>query len=283
MVGDLITRDGQLELADIVYSFHTVEGLDMPALRTNDAPRPQDHGTYPGTDRYGGRTTRWTLDMEGLSDVDIQARVGVLQAGLQVRTFDLLPLAYQLRGQNRRLLFVKPRRLSWTGDESLFALRAPTLIFEVYSPDPRIYDQQMIWISGGLPFVSGGTTFPATFPLTFTSTPVSSGIFVANNAGTFPTRPVATIQGPVVDPRIENITAGKQIRFSGLTMTITDTLIIDFDARTVVLNGTASRYSLLASDSAWWELLPGDNYIRFGSTGYDASASLLLAYRSAWI
>src|SRR4051794_7785859 len=101
-VGDLIA-EGQVEVGGVAYSFRQVEGLDMPTVRADDPDRPLDHGTYPGTDRYGGRTSRWTLDIEGTSDADTQAKVSALQAALQVRTVDLLPLAYQLRGQNKRL------------------------------------------------------------------------------------------------------------------------------------------------------------------------------------
>lgn len=281
-IGDLL-QEGQFEVGDGIYSFNKVEGLDMPPVRSADAVRPLDHGTYAGTEWYGGRTVRWTLDLEGLNDVDLQSRLTELQAALQVKTNGLLPLAYQLRGQKKRLIFVKPRRLSWTGDADMFALAAPTIIFEVYAPDPRLYDQTLLAASGGLPQDVGGATFPLAFPVTFTISAGTPGVFVANNLGRFPTRPVAVIRGPVDDPIIENVTTGHRIRLFGLTLTSTDFLVIDLDARTILLNGTASRYSLMTSDSTWWELVPGDNHIRFTAAAYQADALLTLTYRSAWV
>jgi hypothetical protein len=58
---------------------------------------------------------------------------------------------------------------------------------------------------------------------------------------------------------------------------------VDFDAKTVVLNGTASRYSTLTTDSTWWEIAPGTVNVRYAADTFDPASLLTLVWSSAWI
>ena len=42
-----------------------------------------------------------------------------------------------------------------------------------------------------------------------------------------------------------------------ITLASTDSLVIDMGARTVILNGVASRYNTIVTGSSWWTIPPG--------------------------
>jgi hypothetical protein len=88
-----------------------------------------------------------------------------------------------------------------------------------------------------------------------------------------------TINGPVVNPRIENVATGQVISFTG-EVGASSALVISSLERTVLLDG-ASRYSWLTAGSQWFDLAPGPNTFRFAGTSGSGSATL--DFRSTWI
>ena len=100
---------------------------------------------------------------------------------------------------------------------------------------------------------TGGLTFDLTFDLTFSASSGGDTVTVTND-GNVPTPAVFTIDGPVSNPTIENTTLGKELSFD-IVLGASDQLVVDTAARTVVLNGTASRYNTLTPDSEWFEPL----------------------------
>lgn len=159
----------------------------------------------------------------------------------------------------------------------------PALIFAIplLAADPLKYATALSSATVGLPSSSGGLTFPAVFPVAFgTSGP--GGILVAANTGTRATSPVVSIAGPVTNPRLEHIDQGRTFTVA-IDLAAGDTLAVDMRARTVILNGTASRRANVVAGSRWFDLDPGDNQIRFAADSYDPAASMTLEWRSAWI
>lgn len=205
-----------------------------------------------------------------------------VQANQVATAFSLQPVELPMYFHNSsRLLNVRCRRRSIPYDAGHMDY-AGVASLEVIASDPRIYDAVLQTLTTGLASSSGGMTFPFTFPFTF-GTSGTGGQFQVTNSGNFAVRPILTIKGPVDTPIIENTTAGKKLRFT-LVLASTDTLYVDLDAHTVLLNGTASRRSALTSDSQWWELAPGTSTLRFSNAGvYQAAASLSVPFRSAWI
>ena len=251
---------------------------DLPTLRKGDIARSGDHGMFRGSDWLGERVVGFKLRIVGQANqAALDALIDSLRQATIVQTSQELPLIVN----GNRLINCRPSRRfvpdpidewqSWTV--------APEIEFT--ATDPRIYDSTLQQPNAGLATVSGGVTFPATFPLSF-GAPASGGyIFVTNN-GTFETRPVAVIQGPVTNPSIQNVTSGQTLAFS-ITLGNTDTLTVDFNARTVLLNGTGNRYNAITVGSSWFTLAPGNSTIRFLASTYSAGALLTLNYRSAWL
>ena len=280
-----ITSDWQLEYNGLllgsgtVYEVRQVSGIeDLPDVRTSDTPRPSDHGMFAGNDFAAGRTVEVDLEVTGTSDVSFRTSVDALAAVTAFRQTEL-PLTFRLPGGVDKRIYVRPRRRALPVSLDYFFRIAPTTI-QFYASDPRIYADSETSLSLSLPTSTGGLTFPIVWPISWGT--ATSGTAQAVNAGTFATRPVVTFTGPLTAPSIENVTTGQTFRMaSTFELLAGETLVVDFDSRTVLLNGTASRYSSVASNSQWWELPPGNSDIRLGATSGSGSATV--TFRSAWL
>ena len=258
-----------------------VSGLDdLPSFRTSDTDRPQDHGMYAGKDYLSGRVVELDLRITAASDAAFRSTIQALNDATVIAAAEGI-LTFQLPGMaSNRILFVRPRKRSLPQDWDYAAARKGNGALQFFATDPRIYDATQSSSSTAAATSGGGRTYNRTYNLTYAAGG-AGGTINATNAGNFPTRPTVRIDGPVTDPRIENVTAGKYLQFSGLTLASGEWLDIDFQNRTVLLNGTASRYNYLTSTSSFWELGPGNNQIYF--TSGSATGTLTLTYRSAWL
>ena len=91
---------------------------------------------------------------------------------------------------------------------------------------------------------------------------------------------MVTFTGPVVSPTIEHTGQSRRLEFTG-TLAAGETLVVDSLARTVLLNGTSSRYSWLTSLSQWFTLEPGANNLRY--TAASGTGTCQVDFRSAWM
>jgi hypothetical protein len=115
----------------------------------------------------------------------------------------------------------------------------------------------------------------------------------AMNDGTTDTKPVVVINGPITDPTIQNYTAGKSLSFStandptnfpGAKLNAGDTLVIDMQNKTVMLNGTINVYSAVVFESSeWWTILPGQNTIRLLGTNTSSATNAQVRWSDAWV
>ena len=260
-----------------------VEGLgDLPDLRTSDRTRLRRHGMLPGDDFAAGRTI--TVDVPIIAAgsafaaaVDaFAAAFGLTEAGGQ-----LAPLVFQVPGiagggVRRMLARVRKRALpvgpAWAANGAIASVMLDC-------PDPRIYDNAEQSVATSLAATPTGHTWNNTWPLSWGTAGVSGSIS-ADNAGDFPTPPAFRIDGPVTNPSVENITDGLTLGFT-ITLGSGEFLEVDSDARTVLLGGTASRYSTLTT-AQWFDLQPGVTELKFRGTTTGAP-QLTATWRSAWL
>jgi hypothetical protein len=281
-----LSADWQLSYNGLVvgtstdYDVVAVDGLDgLPELRTSDTVRPSDHGMFAGRDLAAGRTIELTLEIYGATDGAFRTNVDALGVATLLRD-DELALAFKLPGfTDDRQVFCRPRRRSLPLDLNYSSRLAPAIV-QFFATDPRIYAATETVLGVGLPAASGGLAWPLVWPLSWGT--ATSGTVSADNAGTFPTRPVVRFDGPLTGASIENVTAGKTFRFkTSFVIAAGEYVEVDFNDHTVLLNGTASRYSQVASNSQWWEIAPGANEVRLG--GVSGSGTADITFRSAWI
>lgn len=279
--------DYQLQIGSLVlgpstnYTIHKVDGFGLPAVRSTDVNRPRDHGDFYSLDFIGQRVVTIDLTVRGTSDANVVANLDTLMATWQPVSTDATTtdaLSIKLPGQSARQIKGRPRRA--VADTSRIIGNRIPVTLEFKAADPRVYADTASSGSVGLLQATSGRSYNRVYPLSYGGG--SSANLSAVNAGNFATRPVATILGPAVNPVVQNVTTGQWVKFL-TTLTGSDTLVVDFDARTVILNGSASRYSTMTSDSQWWELAPGTSQIVFSADAYQAAALLTLAWRSAWL
>lgn len=130
--------------------------------------------------------------------------------------------------------------------------------------------------------VPGGFISPMTSPLG--SDAGSIGAANAINIGSSPAWPVITVRGPMLNPTIRSLRTGLSLRFL-LYLAAGQSLVIDTapTRRTVLLDGTADRYSTYDwASSSWWPLMDGNNEIRITAGPWGPGASVTVAWRHNW-
>ena len=147
---------------------------------------------------------------------------------------------------------------------------------ELIAPSPYLNDQTLNATEVSLP-VPGGTVIPAPIPLSLAS---SGGSAIITNNGNGIYKPTITITGPVVTPIVKNNTTGKLFTIN-LTLGASDSIVIDCDAETVVLNGSTNSLSDFEGD--FWDIPPGANTILFSAATLELDALASVAWRSSWL
>jgi hypothetical protein len=263
------------------YQLTQLDGLhDAPEVRTSDQMRARSHGLFAGTDYLGGRSIIAEVEVVAPhpSETVWQSFSSALIVGAETET----PLGFQIPGLAGGVdvqVGARVRKLSLPIERAYLNGHGRAVV-EWFATDPRVYSQTLTTATASQATVAGtGVTFPVTFPLSFGGA-VSGGQLTATNTGEFPAPWTATISGPIDNPTLENITTGETLAFVG-TVATGETLVVDSLARSVLLNGTASRYSWLVVGSQWFGVQPGANAIRLAGTS--GSGSVSFSFRSAWI
>lgn len=254
-----------------------IEG--MPDVRSGDIARSGVHGLSPGRDLYGGRAIR--LDVE-IMDVDADA-LGVTLDDLKsafASSADEAELLWKLPGQVERRVLARCRRRPVPVVSPNHQLGTQALSVELVATDPLVYSAVETIVSTGFPEGAEGYTYPRSYPRAYGAAG-SGGVVTVSNDGTEDAPWQATITGPWVNPRIEHVATGLTLVF-GISVAAGETLVIDGrdGVRSVLLNGTASRYTTIQRGSRWFKLPPGSNEVRFA--GASGSGSAELRMRSAW-
>lgn len=274
-----ITFNG-LTMGSAPYGIAKMTGFhEAPDVRAADQMRARSHGQWANIDYLGGRTITASIIVTAPHPASAtwQALSQALVAGQAAETTLTATLPGVASGTVVQV-GARVRRLSLPVDLD-YSVGVGRAEVEWHCTDPRIYSATQQNLSVTQATSSGGLVLPALAPLAFAGT-ASGGQVVATNAGEFGAPWTAVISGPVTTPRIENVTTGQVLTFNG-SLASGETLTVSSLDRTVLLNGTASRYSWLSAGSSWFDLPAGDSTIRFA--GVSGSGSMTLTFRSVWI
>ncbi|MFE5368218.1 phage distal tail protein [Streptomyces mirabilis] len=269
---------GGVDANGVAWSLQSFDGWDSAEVRSEYTEREADHGAWASPVYLGSRpiTLAGTVtapDRETLEDALERLRSAAALG-------DTTLVVYELTGSKQATV-----RRSGKPLMAYVTDRIATYSVLVTAADPRRYSTDFQSGTVGLPFTTGGLTPPLTPPLVSTATTVS-GEITAVNDGTFGTRPVFVITGPVTGPQIITQMPDGSVRFLTYTDVLFggDQLVIDTDAKTCILNGTASRRRYLTVPSGWPEI-PADAAVsfQFRAQSYNASAQMTATWRSAWM
>lgn len=266
---------GAVDGNGIAWLANKLDGWEGPDVQGGGViPRSGDHGALPAPQYYAARNLTLTLTAsaptEALRDL---ARALLNQA---VPVSDLAVLTW-----NEPV----PKQVSVRRSGQITATY-PTLAdvqftIGLVAPDPRKYGAQLkdTGSVNASPYTGIGITFPVTFPITFPAQPPSGSVQITNT-GTFETRPVITISGPVTAPSLTNATTGQTVSWSALSLGPTDVLVADFSARQALLNGV---YRTADLGSSWWVLPPGVACAVELGGNPGSGASIQAVWQPAWI
>lgn len=281
-----MATDWQLQIGSLTlgpgtdYVVSSVDGFGKPDMRNGDTARPIDDGSYFGRDFLNSRTINVVVNIAAdTPELALDAHEA-LMAEWQLSTPDSTatkPLTFKVPGRDARRWNGRPRRCAT--DLSTVGAGVIKETLEYVAADPRVYSDALLELSTGMQSPGVGRSYPLTYPRTFGAIGTDGSLQITN-AGTYPTRPVITFRGPCSDPTVWNDATGEFVTL-GVTLTASDVVVVDFDARQMTFNG-APRWDFYAS-STWWELAPGTTQVRFTADAFQAAASMSVAWRSAWL
>jgi len=153
---------------------------------------------------------------------------------------------------------------------------------QVAAKDPRKFGD-LVTATTRLPFSSGGLTWPATFPVTFTGVS-GTGQVTVNNPGNTQAPCWLRIDGPLPAGGWTVTHLGKQSSLTfatSLALGAGEFVTVDMDRREVLAQGQAPRSGYVTS-RGWFSLDPGDNVIAFSAQNYSSTASLTVSTKPAW-
>jgi hypothetical protein len=252
-----------------------VQGWDSADVRATLTDRQQDHGSWFAPVYLGSRpiTLTGTITAPSAALLDAAFEQLLSACSLTDTTLivnDSIPRQATVRRSGKPVLVKVTDRIA-------------TYSLLVTAGDPRRYSTTLNQLSTALPSISGGLSLPATAPLALSATTVAGSI-AALNSGSFATRPVFTISGPVSQPVVATLYPDgtvKALSYTGADLAAGDQLVIDTDAHTVQQGGASRRRWI---SGAWPDIPAGVQVqFQFRAATYNANALLTATWRSAWI
>lgn len=271
-----------LSLDEDPYHLDTVEGLlGSPQIRTTDLTRVARDGMVAGRDYYSGRTVTLTVNITAQDITVFGAAVAAFAEAFAAPAADEAPLSFTIPGvasSTAARLNVRPRKMA-IPLQTAYHQGVGTAAVELFATDPLIYSDAETSENIDLAQDPGGLEFDLVFDAVFGGGG-SYGVATLTNSGNALAPAQIRINGPVTNPTVRNVTTDQSLAFTA-TIASGDYLDVDTAARTVLLNGTADRYSYLTTPQ-WWGLQPGTNEIRYFADITSASTTTV-TFRSAWL
>ncbi len=263
-----------------IYHLTSVDGFDSPALREARENRPAMDGQIDYQSLLGERLLmlKGKILAGSVSERDSR-RQPFINAFKEDGVYDWLK--WQVPGQMAKQIYCKvfDLKIDDRYDEDPFIRN---FIINLIAVDPRIYSQEEITKTVYIPSAVGGRVYVKVYPKTY-GTVQTGGKIVCTNSGNHSVLPIVKMYGPLSSPKIRNNDDGQKEILINMVVADGDYLEIDFLEKTIMLNGTASRYNYLDSDSRWWKLKQGNNEIEFRDGGGDTDAYAQIIYRHGWI
>lgn len=288
MPGELVVDDNQYQIRDLLIgasSKFVWEGVaptwwGSANVRTNDTPYMAAHGVRGGRDLLGSKTVLGKIAVLADDDADLQALLDELAVAWAPSDVNVPFVAQQLGSKRRR--YGRPRRLEVLPDHVILG-RTAIVAVEFEALDPYVYSDAEFTVSTAAPDAGAGFLVPFEPPFTLpvsTSTGFVSAVMNGTRAAPWTIR----LDGPLTNPTILHQEQERTLAFTangGLVIATGEYVLIDSQARSVLLNGTADRRSNLAGGSSWFSLDPGANSIGF--TADSGDGTLTLTWRDTYL
>lgn len=266
------------------YTVTLAEELEGMVVRSGDRDLPRGHGSVPGPHYAVARQPVLSLEVGGTVE-QMDALVQTLADTFAPQPAPL-PLVWKRPGRDERVVYARP--LQFSPPRSAGSRR---LKVALTCADPRIYANAVRtvnlprWVSSG-----GGLDYPGDYPLDF-----AAGVSLdatATNAGADLAYPLLRVFGPasglLTGFTVTNLTTGQ---VQTVTTTVASGQILTVDnlahvtgAGTLVvgLDGV-SRYGSWGQPRTPLSLVPGDNLLRFTTTGTATVVPAVMSWSDTWL
>lgn len=276
MAGELLTDDWMVEFNgyamgdDQPVALLEITGVeDLPEVSQANVNRGRSHGMLAGPMFARDRVITVTGEITQGDASTFRAAVDALKAATTITSTET-ELVFRLAQDDARFAWVRPLRRSIPNSQQ-FAYGVGTVTLQFVATDPRIYSNTLRSGSTSPGTTSGGLSFPHAFPHGFGTT--TAGTITAANDGDASAPWTATLTGPLTSPRIQLVDMEGDLEMSGFELAAGDTLTFDSLNRTVLLNGTASRYGSLTTRT-WFEIPAGGATVALYATAGAGTMSL---------
>lgn len=148
------------------------------------------------------------------------------------------------------------------------------------APDPLKYSStvDLNATTGIAGLSSGGLVVPVLLPAVFTAASGQLNQLSVTNVGSYPTRFVTTITGPLPTGwHWDNSTTGFTLGLD-VDLGMGDVLVLDHAAETATFNDVQISPAIVGD---WWDLPPGPNVLKLYGN-FDPAATVTVTGRSAW-
>jgi hypothetical protein len=250
------------------------DGMGGVATVGQTVQKAGDHGAFATPQWYGPRTLTLTVQATARTQALRDVARAFLQQAIPVGSDSNLAT---LRWDEPVPVQLAVRR-SGPIVETYTTLVDAVFSVPLVAPDPRKYSTVLHQATATQAAAAAGLAPPLTPPLTLPAGAPAMAVS-CTNAGSFETRPIVSITGPITAPAVVNQTTGQVVSFSGMTLAATDVLAVDFLGKSALLNGV---YRPADVSSSWWLMPPGTTGIRVTGTGSTGS-TMTVAWRDAWI
>jgi hypothetical protein len=230
-----------------------ITGLDSAPQRTNTDEHQGTDGTYVDSQYMSSRTIVITGDMyTSINDPEtVLMKLKQQFSGSQ----GVKPFYFALPGQTLKYINCLGGGIKYDQDTNRSIGKTAGVQLTLLAGDPYIYDYPTQQAGITIPVISSnGMSFNVSFNMGF------GGAIVGNQAtltnfGNHTAYPTITLVGPLVNPVLVDSVSGNAMAFS-ISLSGSDTLVINCHNKSVVLNGTVSRRNTLAGRN-WFFVPPG--------------------------
>lgn len=261
------------------YQILSVEGLEgLPGIRNQDDNRGYQDGMFSGRDFLSGRIISITFQTFASGGNSAQTNFNSIQAKLLPQTSGTTPLYFILPPSGEQFVNARVRVLRTSVDPN-YTYGMITSQVEFFCPDPNYYDstlQSASMVVSDPP----GRIYNRTYNLVYGSGSYATTTNIVN-AGWATTYPTITLNGPITNPTLGNVTTGQYLLLSG-TFANTDTLVIDLYNKLITLNGVSARN--LLSTGTWFAAPAGTSqYYLTGSFTTSGLTAATVTWYNAYI
>lgn len=288
-IGTLIYRDWQIEwrgllLGDeVTTTWGELTGWDdLPGIDSGNTSRPSSAGAFAGRKLPQQRVVTFECSfVPGLDSWSDRLRA-LRQVTTPDNSSDEWPLVVRTRGETLACWGAVTGRVMPVND--LYVGGGASLTLQWECSDPLRYATAQRQLGLSIPPRSvTGLGYPLGYPLDYGAEQTVQSAGTALNAMDAASPPTVVFSGPVTNPGLVNLTTGMRIEFA-ITLSETDSLVIDCADGTATLNGSADRLTTRTARSVpltLFRLAAEDNDVIFVAQSASPGNECSLYWRDA--